>query len=392
MKGGTYSFSTEVAIPASASGQQGGMKSLVAVPGETPVLDFSSQPYGSTSSVSNPRGLSLQASWWHVKGLEVKGAADNGMYVSGSHNIVEACVFHGNRDSGLQIGRATSSTAQADWPSHNLILNCESYDNYDAPPNAGENADGFACKLTTGPGNVFRGCVSHHNIDDGWDLYTKTDTGPIAPVVIDQCIAFGNGTLTNGTSNPNGDRNGFKLGGSGIAVAHVVTRSIAFGNGKNGFTWNSNPGVIWLVNNTAWDNAQGNFKFDNTSQAVFVNNASFWTSGAGIDDRAAASGGTLVANNAFWSKSSGTLWGFGGKSSVTTAAFQSLAAPTTFPLPRSSDGTFRLGALGKPATSGVLVDVGVVPAVPSGAGVSALPFTASSYYIGTPDAGAIEVK
>lgn len=54
--------------------------------------------------------------------------------------------------------------------------------------------------------------MSHHNIDDGWDLYTKTDTGPVGAVTIDQCVAHHNGTLTDGTHNDNADRNGFKLG------------------------------------------------------------------------------------------------------------------------------------------------------------------------------------
>jgi hypothetical protein len=392
VKGGTYRFATQVTIAKAVSGQDGAMKHLVAVPGERPILDFSSQPYGDTSKVSNPRGIALQASFWHVKGLEVTGAADNGMYVSGSHDVVEACTFRGNRDSGLQLGRETSSTARADWPSHNLILNCESYDNHDSAPNPGENADGFACKLTTGPGNVFRGCVSHHNIDDGWDLYTKTDTGAIDPVVIDQCVAFANGTLTDGTTNPNGDRNGFKLGGADIAVAHVVTRSISFGNGKNGFTWNSNPGVIWLVNDTAWDNAEGNFKFDNTSAAVFANDVSLWTTGAGVSDRAGAASGTVVANDAFWDKSKKTLWGFGGTARTVSAAdFQSLAAPTSFPLPRLPDGSFDLGALGKLTGSSPLVDVGVTPVAPAGAG-AALPFDPSTSYVGKPDAGAIEAR
>jgi hypothetical protein len=395
VKGGTYSLSRQITVTAAMSGQDGKLKHLVAVPGEHPVLDFSSQPYGKTSSVSNPRGISLEASWWHVKGLDIYRAADNGMLVAGSHNIVEGCTFRANRDSGLQIARANSSLLEPDWPRDNLILNCESYDNYDEAPNAGENADGFACKLTAGPGNVFRGCVSHHNIDDGWDLYTKTDTGPIGAVVIDQCVAFDNGTLTNGTANPNGDKNGFKLGGSSIAVPHVVTRSVAFANGKNGFTWNSNPGVIWLVNNTGWDNVEGNFKFDNPdSLARFVNNVSFWTISTSTSDRAAAASGTVVQDNAFWDKSKKTLWGFTGKPTATVgaSAFQSLSAPTTFPLPRLADGSFDLGALARLSSSSPLVDAGIVPNVPSAAGVTALPFDAASYYKGPADGGAFELR
>jgi hypothetical protein len=393
MKAGTYAFSTQLTIEAANSGQSGALKNLVAAAGARPVLDFSSQPYGNTASVSNPRGLQLNGSWWHVKGLEVKGAADNGIYVAGSHDIIEGCVLHANRDSGLQLGRATSSTARADWPSYNLILNCESYDNYDSPPNAGENADGFACKLTTGPGNVFRGCSSHNNIDDGWDLYTKTDTGAIDPVVIDQCVSFHNGTLTNGTTNPNGDRNGFKLGGEKIAVSHLVTRSIAAANGKNGFTFNSNPGAIRLVNNLAWDNVEGNFKFDGpgVSLAIFVNNLSLWVGASSmVSDRAGASGGTVIANNGSWDKSKKSLWGFAGTGTFSAADLQSTSLPSSFPLARNADGSFALGTLGQLTSSSKLINLGVVPSLPSEAGVPGLPFDPATAYVGAPDPGAIE--
>src|SRR6185369_6271589 len=189
-----------------------------------------------------------------------------------------------------------------------LILNCESYDNYDLPPGGGENADGFACKLTAGNGNVFRGCVSHNNIDDGWDLYTKTDTGPIGPVTLDQCVAYGNGSLSDGTSNANGDRNGFKLGGSDIAVAHLVTRCVAIGNGKNGFTWNSNHGAIRVINCLALDNAEGNFNFGNSStptEAVFTNNVSFWSKSPAASDKTL--GTDYQGSNCWWDKSKGSI-------------------------------------------------------------------------------------
>src|SRR5262249_15172754 len=158
----------------------------------------------------------------------------------------------------LQLGRAdTSFTSISQWPSNNLILACESYDNYDTI--AGENADGFGCKLTTGNGNVFRYCISHNNIDDGWDFYTKTDTGPIGPVLLDHCISFGNGTTTTGHVSSSGDRNGFKLGGDGISVAHTIQYCIAFNNGHHGITDNDNEGAIKVINNTSFNNTQSDF-------------------------------------------------------------------------------------------------------------------------------------
>ena len=117
------------------------------------------------------------------------------------------------------------------------------------------NADGFAAKLTSGVGNVFRGCIAYSNIDDGWDLFTKIESGPIGAVVIEDCIAFRNGSLSDGSGN--GDGNGFKLGGDGIAVPHVLRDSVAYANGASGITSNSNPAII-LENNIVYGNANYN--------------------------------------------------------------------------------------------------------------------------------------
>ncbi len=382
LRGGSYAFAVQITIARDNGGSNGNLKQLVAYASERPVLDFSSQPYGTGS---NPRGLQINGNFWRVAGIEVKGSADNGIYVAGNNNVIEGCVTHGNRDTGLQLGRASSDLASmTDWPSNNLILNCESYDNYDAPPGGGENADGFAAKLTVGPGNVFRGCVSHNNIDDGWDLYTKTDTGPIGPVTIDQCIAYANGSLTDGTTNENGDRNGFKLGGDDIAVAHVVTRSVAFKNGKNGFTWNSNPGAIRLSNTLAFDNAEGNFKFgDNSTStaAVFTNNVSFWTATSGAQSDKAI-GTDAGSSNAWWDKSKSQPSVNAKGLIVTSQDFaNSLANPK---VTRNADGSLNFSIFGL-ASGSDLLNAGKLPD-------GALPFDAASYYVGTPDLGAVEAR
>ena len=113
------------------------------------------------------------------------------------------------------------------------------------------NADGFAAKITCGEGNVFRGCMAYNNLDDGWDLFSKIESGPIGAVTIENCITFNNGTLTDGTGD--GDGNGFKLGGDGIAVPHVLRNSISYNNNAAGITSNSDPAII-LENNTSFGN------------------------------------------------------------------------------------------------------------------------------------------
>ncbi|MER5749253.1 carbohydrate-binding protein [Streptomyces sp. NPDC002088] len=294
LRGGTYAYSSTITIPAGTDGTAGARTTLSAYPGETPVLNFSAQ-----SESSSNRGLQLNASYWHVYGLVVEHAGDNGIYVGGSNNVIERTVTAYNRDSGLQLGRISSSTPSSQWPSNNLILSAESHDNADSD---GEDADGFAAKLTTGTGNVFRYAVSHNNIDDGWDLYTKTDTGAIGPVTVEYSLSYDNGTLSDGTVNSNGDRNGYKLGGDDIAVDHVVQHSIAYGNGHHGFTYNSNPGSMTISNNASIDNAERNFSWD-AGTSVFRNNTSCRFGVSGSNDKTI---GDADSSNQFWTGTNGS--------------------------------------------------------------------------------------
>jgi hypothetical protein len=294
LRGGTYRHSTTVTIPPANNGTSGARKKLSAYPGETPVLNFSAM----TEAPAN-RGLALNGSYWHVNGIVVERAGDNGIFVGGSNNVIERTVTRFNRDTGLQLSRIASTTPREQWPSNNLVLSAESHDNADSD---GEDADGFAAKLTVGSGNVFRHAVAHHNIDDGWDLYTKTDTGPIGVVTIEDSLAYDNGTLSDGSQAGAGDRNGFKLGGEGIKVDHVVRRTIAFHNGKHGFTYNSNPGSMTVSNNISIDNAQRNFSFD-AGTSVFRSNTSCRSTSSGTNDRTI---GDVDGTNQFWSGSNGS--------------------------------------------------------------------------------------
>ncbi|MGG1517946.1 S-layer homology domain-containing protein [Paenibacillus oryzisoli] len=246
---GTYKRSAKLEMKKGNDGTAGAYKSLIAAPGAKPVIDFDKKT----------EGVVLSGSYWHVKGIDFTRSAGNtkGFTVGGSYNIVEGSRFYANGDTGLQISRTDESAQREEWPHDNLILNCESFDNADPSNN---NADGFAAKLTAGAGNIFRGDISHNNIDDGWDLYTKGGTGAIGAVLIEDSIAYNNGTLTNGLVGA-GDKNGFKLGGEGIHVPHIIRNSIAFGNGAYGFASNSNPGVQALGRNIAFNNAKGNINF-----------------------------------------------------------------------------------------------------------------------------------
>lgn len=240
-----------------------------------PVLDFTNMTFD-----GNNRGLSIYGDYVYWKGIDIMGAGDNGMYVAGSYNVVEDCEFSFNRDTGLQLGRHAGSDEKIyEWPNYNLIKNCTSHNNYDNE-SKGENADGFAAKLTVGYGNVFDGCIAYRNSDDGWDLYAKGESGNIGCVILYNCVAFENGFIEtpqkeynekfanknaanlegevweNRYTTANGDGNGFKLGGESMEAEVIINNCLAFNNRLHGFTDNSNPGVISITNCTSYDNGR----------------------------------------------------------------------------------------------------------------------------------------
>ena len=199
-------------------------------------------------------GIIHGGDYWYFAGFDVTRAANGqkGFQVSGHYNVLERINTYYNGNTGIQISRYAGSDPVSDWPSHNLILNCSSWGNADA---GYEDADGFAAKLTCGEGNVFDGCVAHHNADDGYDLYAKLETGPIGKVVIRNSVAYANGILEDGTIGGNG--NGFKLGGSNIPGGHELINSYAFFNRSKGIDSNSCPDVV-VENCVSYNNLRYN--------------------------------------------------------------------------------------------------------------------------------------
>ena len=269
LEGGTYNMPSKLVIPRGINGTEKDRITLKSQQGSRAVLNFKDAD----------GGMQLWSDYWHIYGIDVCETPGNikGLQIAGHNNIVEFVNTYRNGDTGLQIS-GTGSETYDKWPSNNLILNCTSYDNIDPGEN---NADGFAAKITTGPGNVFRGCMAHNNLDDGWDLFAKIESGPIGAVVVEDSLAFSNGTLTNGYGN--GDGNGFKLGGDGIAVPHILRNSISFNNNTNGITSNSDPDII-LENNTAYGNKGANIslygKGNGDRNFVATNNISMKGKGA----------------------------------------------------------------------------------------------------------------
>lgn len=358
---GTYKSKEQLTIAYGNNGTASAYKKIRPYNNGEVIFDFSSQSYGDTGT--NLRGIQLEGNYWSIYGIKVTGSADNGLFVAGKNNIIELCEFSGNRDSGLQISRRNSKiTNFSDWPSNNLIKNCTSYNNMD--PATGENADGFAAKLTCGNGNVFDGCIAYNNVDDGWNLYTKTETGAIGSVTIKNCIAFRNGSTSEGVYTQDSDGNGFKLGGANIAVSHLVENCISFENKNHGFTDNSNPGTITVKNCTSFNNSladgnKSNFDFarSTSSHNIFKSLISFSTKSISSDKYKGIATNCSFQNGGKYylitstanvdTKTSGGYKGALNSTGVKTSDFVSLNSPALktdiHKLWRNSDGSVNIG-------------------------------------------------
>ena len=246
---GTYKLNSALEIQRGMDGKDGEMIKLIADPEAStrPVLDFQ----GLFS------GFTIAGDYWYFYGFDVTGSLNmqKGIQVSGSYNVLDQIHAYYNGNTGIQICRLKGTDLMEDWPSYNLILNCTSYCNFDE---GFEDADGFAAKLTVGPGNVFDGCVSYNNADDGWDLYAKVDTGSIGAVTIRNSIAYNNGWVPGHEKTGNG--NGFKLGGDSLSGKHVLENCIAFGNLAKGIDSNSCPDII-VKNSISFNNGGSNVAF-----------------------------------------------------------------------------------------------------------------------------------
>ncbi len=289
-------------IPATASGTEKAMKTLRAQ-GDNVVFS----------------GLKLEASYWNVQGITVTGKS---FHIAGSYNHLDRIKAHHADDTGIWVA-SPDGIGRALWASHNLISNSESWGNQDP---GRKNADGFAVKMRVGEGNRLVNCYSHDNIDDGFDLFNKIEDGPNGSVTIENSLSVHNGS------------NGFKLGGEGLPVAHVVRHNVAVENGMDGFTDNFNPGALVIESNRAVDNKRFNFLFRPSpyttadKQGSFRDNLSLRTTPGKYDD---AVSGNVDDSNYFYT----------GHHSVNRAGeiitpdnYLSLKLPE--PVTRHADGAF----------------------------------------------------
>ncbi|MFI6036769.1 right-handed parallel beta-helix repeat-containing protein [Streptomyces sp. NPDC051315] len=239
VRGGTY-YPTAT-LKSTTGGTASNRITLQAHGGEKVKIDGSRLPAGSWLA-------GIYGSYWTVQNLTFQKAPAQGLVVTSSTGgVFRNLVTADNGDSGF--------TLRGDNTVGNLVQNLDSHGNYDAAGH-GQNADGIAVKFGSGSGNRITGARLYNNADDGLDLWQFS-----TPVTIEHSWAFGNGENRWNDAAFEGNGNGFKLGGGGVAVAHVVNDNAAWDNMANGFTENSNTGAIALNRNTAYVNAQAGFYF-----------------------------------------------------------------------------------------------------------------------------------
>lgn len=342
LRGGQYDLTSTLSFGSGRSGTESNYVTVVAYNGEKPVLDYRGQAYG-----KNNCGIKLSGcSYVHLVGITVRYTGGKGILCDGgNYNILENLDVYGCAESGIQMKSA----------SYNMILNCDSHDNFDyenggsSSPDYGGNADGFADKQYTGAGNIYIGCRSWGNSDDGWDSFQRVTNG--TPTVYINCIAYANGPATFDMSNhPRyekdkewfdgcgetlsaytnyGNPNGFKLGGDGTKHNTELYRCLAVGHRSKGFDQNNNAGTMKVINCTAYKNKY-NYGFGNKyayTLYVYNNVALAYTSGG--KDWQRYDGATVKQGNNTWNT------GF----SCTEADFEGLDVTEIIFAERNADGT-----------------------------------------------------
>ena len=288
-RGGQYDYSSTIDIAKNGTATK--MVCIFNYPEETPVFDFRREAYGS-------RGIVIKSgsSYIHIKGLTIRYTGKNGLHNSGSNCIFELLDVYGNGDTGIQMKAG----------GNNLILNCDSHDNFDymLANDFGGNADGFADKQYEGGGNIYRNCRAWNNSDDGWDFYQRVNTAGTV-TVLENCICYQNGPVEYDMRNHpryetdknwfdqfangqnvtfrkgntafvtlehyynNGNQNGFKLGGAYTNNVVRLVRCLAVGNGARGFDQNNNAGTMELYNCSAYQNGS-DYSFTNSSYGTLT--------------------------------------------------------------------------------------------------------------------------
>ncbi len=297
--GGQYNLNT---TKVTVSGSSSKVVTICNYDATEVIFDFRKTAYGK-------RGLEISSKYLHLKGITLRYSGKNALYCTGSNNTFENLQVYGNGDSGVQMKGEGGN---------NLILNVDSYDNFDYGNTSGSdlaftgvdyggNADGFADKQYTGAPNRYVGCRAWNNSDDGWDFFQRVTTS--GETLMEKCICYNNGPASYDMTNHGryetdksffeqfksgksvtddegnkatvtlsnfknwGNGNGFKVGGKETKHNVKVVHCLAVGNTVKGFDQNNNAGTMYFYNCTGYKNKGCNFGFHNSKGTLTVRNS-----------------------------------------------------------------------------------------------------------------------
>ncbi|MFD3837776.1 right-handed parallel beta-helix repeat-containing protein [Streptomyces sp. NPDC058642] len=323
VRGGTYAPSKNLQLLKSGTASQ--PITLRSYNGERVIIDGENMPYtpGAVDS-SIPRSergaVHIEGEYWRLVGLEIIHGPYGVFGVDTSGNVFDRVVTRDNYESGFHLQGASSN---------NQILNLDSYGNRD-PRKNGESADGLAIKEGAGSGNVLRGARLWNNADDGLDFWMFDKS----PILVENTLAWGNGYNRWNLPDYQGDGNGFKMGGNGVAADHTVRNSMAWDNSAGGFVDNNNPGRMKIERCTAWDNVKTGFNFNRSSSTLTRN--------------LAVANGTDVSLGST-STGTGNSWNLGGSWPLASTNASTITGP------RAADGSIPTSTFLRPSNG---ADVG----------------------------------
>jgi hypothetical protein len=337
---------------------------------EKPIFDFSGLEM---DPLVTGAGIWIDGGdWLYLKGLEIRNVpmpghrSNHGIWGNPTSNtIFENLNSHHNNGAGLFLAYGNGG---------NLILNCDAHDNYDAGSDQGDgqNADGFGVHYQkSGPPTIVRGCRAWWNSDDGFDCINQG----VAVIIEDSWNALNGYKPGTMTSAPDGNGNGFKIGGWGMPPAkypdpipqHTIRRCLAFMNKAAGIYQNHQPIANFYYNNTSYANHGAAFNMLGYDLAKAAD------AGMGIYRNNVAFQGTATSN-ATGADAAFNSWSISG---LTVAASDFLSVDTAGVLgPRKPDGSLPDVDFLKPSANSRLLNKGKDVG---------LPFTGSA-----PDLGAFE--
>ncbi len=377
---GVYYVTATVDVKA-AEGTADKMTYVGAYPGAHPIIDGYKMAYNNNGQSNCVR---TRKKYVHLYGIEARYAGFKGFYICGSYNKIENCVAHHCVDTGIQMKDAGGCT----------IINCDSYENFDyelggtTNPDFGGNADGFCDKQFTDEGNTYINCRAWSNSDDGWDLYKR---GTNSPIVFINCITYNNSpeyydftgnprletdkswfdsvegeTMTTSKNHTdtwtrdhyynNGNKNGFKIGGAGVATDVTMYRCLAVANTVKGFDQNYTQGDVKLYNCTGYDN-KNNFHFGSAQlrSLDIRNSVSYYSHEADANPNNEWWKDIITTDNYTHSSNSWDMTGM----APADADFLSLE-PTLATAERNADGTMNINTLLCLAPGSKFIDAGEV--------------------------------